>query len=92
MTGTFNTLTDLLVFVLWIFFTMGVFGVFRLRKHMPKKEGLYRVPFYPITPIVGILGGLYILISTVISNPTQSLVGIIITLIGLPVYYFIKRK
>ncbi|GAA0680232.1 APC family permease [Clostridium cadaveris] len=92
LTGTFNTLTDLLVFVLWIFFTMGVFGVFRLRKHMPKKEGLYRVPFYPITPIVGILGGLYILISTVISNPTQSLVGIIITLIGLPVYYFIKRK
>ena len=92
LSGTFNTLTDLLVFVLWIFFTMGVFGVFRLRKRMPKKEGLYRVPLYPLTPIVGILGGLYILVSTVISNPTQSFVGIAITLVGLPVYYFINRK
>ena len=71
---------------------MGVFGVFRLRKRMPKKEGLYRVPLYPLTPIVGILGGLYILVSTVISNPTQSFVGIAITLVGLPVYYFINRK
>lgn len=92
LSGTFNTLTDLLVFVLWIFFTMGVFCIFPLRKQMPKNEGLYRVPLYPLTPIVGILGGLYILISTIISNPMQSFIGIAITLVGLPVYYFMNRK
>ncbi|MGG6314607.1 APC family permease [Paenibacillus macerans] len=90
--GTFDTLTDLLIFVLWIFFTMGVFGVFLLRKKMPAGPGRYRVPLYPLTPLIGIVGGGYILISTVLSNPVQSLIGIAITLIGLPVYYYMRRK
>ena len=90
--GTFNTLTDLLVFVLWIFFTMGVYGVFILRKKHPHKEGLYRVPLFPITPIVGIVGGAYILFSTIMDSPTNSFIGIAITLLGLPVYYYINKK
>lgn len=90
--GTFNTLTDLLVFVLWIFFTMGVFGVFLLRKKMPPEKGRYKVPFYPVTPIIGIVGGIYILVSTLITAPARSFVGIGITLIGLPVFYYINRK
>ncbi|KWX78164.1 amino acid permease [Paenibacillus riograndensis] len=90
--GTFNTLTDLLVFVLWIFFTMGVFGVFILRKRMPLEKGRYRVPLYPVTPIIGVAGGIYILASTIISDPLRSLVGIGITLAGLPVYYVLSRQ
>jgi len=91
-TGTFNTLTDLLVFVLWIFFTMGVFGVFILRKKTPPGKGKYKVPLYPVTPILGIVGGLYILVSTVIGAPVRSLIGIGITLIGLPVFYYMTNK
>ena len=90
--GTFDTLTNLLVFVLWIFFTMGVLGVFILRKKHPDKKGPYRVPLYPVVPIVGALGAMYILISTVISDPVQSLVGIGLTVIGLPVYAFLEKK
>jgi len=90
--GTFDTLTDLLVFVLWIFFTMGVFGVFILRKRIPAEKGRYRVPLYPITPIIGVVGGLYILGSTIINDPVRSLIGIGITLIGLPIYYYMDKK
>ena len=90
--GTFNTLTDLLVFVLWIFFTMGVFGVFILRVTIPPGAGRYRVPLYPFTPILGVAGGLYILVSTIISDPLRSLIGIGITLAGLPVYMIMSRK
>ena len=90
--GTFNTLTDLLVFVLWIFFTMGVFGVFILRKKVPAEKGRYRVPLYPITPIIGVVGGLYILVSTIISDPIRSFVGIGITLVGLPIYGYMNKK
>ncbi|WP_340022513.1 amino acid permease [Paenibacillus sp. FSL K6-1096] len=90
--GTFNTLTDLLVFVLWIFFTMGVFGVFILRVTTPPGQGRYRVPLYPLTPILGVAGGLYILVSTIISDPLRSLIGIGITLAGLPVYVIMMRK
>ncbi len=90
--GQFNTLTDLLVFVLWIFFTLGVIGIFKLRKIMPPVAGRYKVPLYPITPIIGILGGAYILYSTVIASPTNSFIGIGITLIGLPIYYLLIKK
>lgn len=90
--GTFNTLTDLLVFVLWIFFVMGVFGIFILRKRIPAENRKYTVPLYPIVPLVGILGGIYILYSTIISAPLNSLIGIGITLLGLPVFYYLKRK
>lgn len=90
--GTFNALTDLLVFVLWIFFTMGVAAIFILRKRQAPQPGVYKVPFYPITPIVGAIGGLYIILSTLMSAPMRSLIGIGITLAGLPVYYYINRK
>ncbi|HIT90182.1 MAG TPA: amino acid permease [Candidatus Merdenecus merdavium] len=92
LTGTFNTLTNLLVFVLWVFFVMGVFGVFIVRKKNPKKPGRYAVPFFPFTPLVGIIGGLYILISTIIDSPERSFIGIGITLLGLPVYYWMNKK
>ncbi|ODU56438.1 MAG: amino acid permease [Clostridium sp. SCN 57-10] len=90
--GTFNTLTDMLVFVLWIFFTMGVFGIFLLRKRKLSPEGGYKVPLYPLTPIFGMIGGAYILVSTIIDTPARSLIGIGITLIGLPVFWLINRK
>lgn len=92
--GTFNTLTDLLVFVLWIFFTMGVFGVFLLRRKHPVQagKGSYRVPLYPLTPIIGIAGGIYILFSTVAGDPIRSLIGIGITLLGLPVYLYMQKS
>jgi APA family basic amino acid/polyamine antiporter len=89
--GTFNTLTDLLVFVLWIFFTMGVFGLFILRRKHGKQAGGYKVPLYPLTPIIGVIGGIYIIVNTIISTPGRSFIGIGITLVGLPVYYYYNR-
>lgn len=89
--GTFDSLTDITMFVLWIFFTMGVFGIFLLRRKTRPEPGRYHVPFFPVTPLVGIVGGAYILVSTVIQKPVPSLIGILITLTGLPVYLFLNR-
>lgn len=91
LSGSFNTLTDMLIFVLWIFFVMGVAGVFILRKKQGKGRG-YTVPLYPIVPLIGILGGLYIIINTIMTATTLSLIGIGVTLIGLPVYYVLKSN
>lgn len=92
LSGSFNTLTDLLVFVLWIFFVMGVIGIFILRKKIPAEQRPYKVPLYPITPLVGIFGGGYILVSTIMSSPVNSLIGIGITVLGLPVFYYLKKS
>ena len=79
--------------MLWIFFVMGVFGIFILRRRVePIDKNIYRVPLYPFTPVVAILGGIYILVSTILSSPLRSIVGIIITLMGLPVFFYLKRK
>jgi len=92
LSGSFNTLTDMLIFVLWIFFTLGVVGVFVMRKRKPELKGEYKVPLYPIVPIIGIVGSSYIIISTIVSSPINSLVGIGLTVIGLPVYFWCKKK
>lgn len=90
--GTFNTLTDLIVFVLWIFFVMGVYGVFILRKKVEPEKRPYKTPLYPITPMIGLIGGAYILYSTVIAAPQNSLVGILIAGLGLPIFYYLKGQ
>lgn len=92
LSGSFDTLTNLVVFVMWIFFVMTVIGIFILRKHHKHlNNSSYKVPLYPITPIIGIVGGIYIIINTLFTDTAYSLYGLGITLIGLPVYYYIKK-
>ena len=47
---------------------------------------------YPIIPIIAIVGGVFVVVSTLITQPKNSIVGLIITLIGLPVYEYMKKK
>lgn len=91
-TGTFDSVTNLVVFIVWIFFVLATFGIFILRKKYPRKENLYSVPFYPVVPIIGILGGSYLVVSTVISSPMTALLGIVVSAVGLPIYFYSKKK
>ncbi len=91
MSGSFTTLSNLVVFILWVFFVLMVMGVFRLRKR-EDLHASYRVPLYPIIPAIGILGGIYILYSSFTENWVLSLTGIAITLSGLIVYESRQRK
>lgn len=92
LSGSFDTLTNLVIFVMWIFFVMSVAGIFILRSKHKHLERPYKVPLYPVIPLIGIIGGLYILVSTLITDTSNALYGIIVTLIGLPVYFYINRK
>jgi len=94
LSGTFNSVTDLAIFTIWIFYTIGVGGIFVLRKRETEdnRGKLYHVPLYPIVPIIAVLGGSFMLISAVRSNFTHSMVGILLTVIGLPLYYYQKKK
>lgn len=90
--GKFDQLTDLVMFVIWIFYTMTFVSVFILRKTHPDLHRPYKVPLYPFVPIVGILGGAYIVINTIFTQPMNAGIGLVITLTGLPVYYARKSK
>jgi len=92
--GSFDTLTNLVVFTLWIFFVLAVVGVFVLRskhKHLIK-EGAYKVPLFPIVPIIGAVGGAYILVSTLMTDTMNALIGVAVALVGIPVYMYAKAQ
>lgn len=92
LSGTFNSITDLIVFALWIFYTLGTISIFVLRKKFTRNPKLYHVPLYPIVPLIGIAGGVYLLYSTLKDSPASALFGIGLTLLGLPVYYYCNRN
>ncbi|MGM0123359.1 amino acid permease [Enterococcus sp. AZ194] len=89
--GTFDLLTDMLVFVMWLFSVLIFLAVFILRKREPDMERPYKVPLYPLVPFVAIAGALFILIATLITQTLLALIGIGVTLLGVPVYYYRKK-
>lgn len=90
--GTFDLLTDMLVFVMWLFSILIFAAVFILRKREPDLLRPYRVPFYPVIPIIAIIGGLFILVTTLFTQPILALTGIGITLLGIPIYFIKKSR
>ena len=92
LTGQFNQLTDLIVFVIWFFITLTFIAVMILRKTQPDIERPYKVPLYPVIPLIAIIGGLYIILNTLIVQPENAFIGILLTLIGIPVYFYCKKK
>ncbi|WP_337955457.1 APC family permease [Clostridium luticellarii] len=90
--GKFDQLTDLLIFVIWIFYVMTFFAVFVLRRKRPELERPYKVPLYPVVPAIAILGGLYIVFNTLFTQPLNAGLGLIVTLIGFPLYMTRKSK
>ena len=89
--GGFDTLTDMLVFVIWFFYTLVFIAVIKLRRTEPELARPYKVPLYPIIPLIAILGGVFIIIMTLMTQFNLAMIGIILTLIGLPVYYLTQR-
>ncbi|MGQ9556937.1 MAG: APC family permease [Desulfurispora sp.] len=92
ITGTFDALTNLVVFTMYIFFVMGMVGVVLLRRREPELPRPYKVPLYPVVPGLGILGGLYILYATLSTDTLNALYGVVVTILGIPVYHWLARR
>ena len=96
LSGQFNLLSDLSMFAIWAFYTLTFIGVIKLRKTQPDLERPYKVPFYPVIPIISICSGLFVVIDQLflagMKSSMISIGGIIITLIGLPVYAVMTKK
>ena len=95
LTKQFDMLTDLAVFSCWIFYTLTFACVMTLRRKQPDLEREYKVPLYPVIPILAIVSGLYVIASQLfmsgINTTIRSFISIGITLIGLPVYLLSRR-
>ncbi|HET6891269.1 MAG TPA: amino acid permease [Pyrinomonadaceae bacterium] len=91
LSGSYDTLTDYVIFVNWIFFGLVILSVFFIRRRLPRVEGVYRAWGYPVVPLLFLVTTSWLLISTLITSPTRSMIGLVLVALGLPVYYLQSR-
>ncbi|WP_425463263.1 APC family permease [Macrococcus equipercicus] len=84
-------LSEICIFVIYVFYIMAFVGLFLLRKRNKGATRSYSVPLYPIIPVVAILGGLFIIVSTLQSDFLGAFYSIIIVLVGIPFYFMLKK-
>lgn len=89
--GNPDRLSDIAIFTVFSFYGLAFYAVFLLRKNKTENH-LYKVPLYPITPIIAILGSIYIVGSAMLNSPIDALISLCITLVGLPFYWKAKSK
>jgi APA family basic amino acid/polyamine antiporter len=92
MTGTFDQLTDMLIFVSWIFYGMGALGVIVLRRKMPDTPRPYRVPGYPVLPILFVVFSAFFVIFSFVVNVRNAVFGLLLVVIGVPLYFVFRRS
>jgi APA family basic amino acid/polyamine antiporter len=91
LSGSYDTLTDYVIFVNWIFFGLVIVSIFLIRQRVPKAEGAYRAWGYPIVPLLFLVTTGWLLISTLITSPVRSLIGLALVALGIPVYHFTRK-
>ena len=89
LSGSFDTLTDYVIFGSWIFYALATSTIFVFRKKYPDAVRPYKAFGYPIVPILFLLVAGFLLINTMINAPFQAFTGLILILLGLPVYYYL---
>ena len=85
-----DRLSELCIFTIYLFYVLAFFGLFKLRRL--KTVSPFRVPLYPFTPIVAILGGVFVLVSELNSDLTGVLASIFFVALGIPVYLIKCKK
>lgn len=85
ISGTFDQLTDYVVFASWLFYALAVAGVFILRKRLPNADRPYRTLGYPVTPLLFICVALWLIVNTLRSSPVEAGLGLGIIALGIPI-------
>jgi len=92
LSGKYGDLLDMVSFIVVIFYILTIIGIFILRKKRPEMERPYKAFGYPILPAIYILMGTCFCVLLIIYKPNFTWPGLIITLIGIPLYYIALRN
>jgi APA family basic amino acid/polyamine antiporter len=90
-TGTYRALFTRVIYTEWVFFGLMAIGLFILRKKSGIVRG-YRVWGFPVIPALFIISSFAIVVNQILSDPKESLFGLSLVLIGLPVYYLWSKR
>jgi APA family basic amino acid/polyamine antiporter len=93
LSGTFDQLTDMIIFAVFIYYGATTLGVFILRRKMPDAPRPYKVWGYPIVPAIVVVFCATLIVNTVFTRPHEAAIGAVLMLTGLPMYWwFTKNK
>ena len=88
LSGSFDQLTDMLIFAAFFFYGATAFGVFIMRRREPDAERPYKVWGYPLVPGLFVLFCAALIIITCINHPREAALGVVLMLTGIPFYWY----
>lgn len=91
LSGRYGDLLDMVSFIVVIFYVLTIAGIFILRKQRPNAERPYKAIGYPILPAIYMLMGISFCVLLIIYKPEFTWPGLIITLLGIPLYFIAVR-
>ncbi len=92
LSGSFDQITDMLIFAAFIYYGATTVGVFILRKRMPDAPRPYKVWGYPVVPALFIIFCVLLVGNTIIERPREAGIGLTLILLGVPFYWWFSRK
>jgi APA family basic amino acid/polyamine antiporter len=92
VSGSYDALTDSVIFVSWAFYGLSIASLFIFRRTLPDAPRPYRALGYPLVPLAFLCVTGALLINTFIAAPTQALQGVAVLLAGLPFYWWWSRR
>jgi APA family basic amino acid/polyamine antiporter len=91
VSGSFDRLTDMAVFGMWIFYALTASAVFVLRRKMPDLPRPYRAFGYPVMPALFVLVAIWLLCNSLVTSRIESITGLVLILSGWPFYRWFRR-
>jgi APA family basic amino acid/polyamine antiporter len=92
VSGSYDALTDSVIFVSWLFYGLSTASLFVFRRTVPDLPRPYRALGYPLVPVVFVLVTLALLLNTFIAAPRQAFQGVAVLIAGLPLYWYWARR
>jgi basic amino acid/polyamine antiporter, APA family len=92
LSGRYGDLLDMVSFVVVIFYVLTIIGIFVLRRKRPDLERPYKAFGYPVLPVIYIIMGSAFCIALIFQKPVFAGWGLLITLLGIPIYYLANRN
>jgi APA family basic amino acid/polyamine antiporter len=92
LSGTFEQLLTYVIFTGWLFYALAAASIFMYRRRDPEADRPFRVPGYPLTPLLFVLAAAAIVINALFTQTLTAVVGLGIVFLGAPAYLFWKRR
>jgi APA family basic amino acid/polyamine antiporter len=92
LSGTYDQLTDYVIFASWIFYGLVTSSVFVLRRKLADAPRPYATLGYPLVPLVFVVTAAWLVVNTLTERPVESVAGLALIAAGLPFYFHFRRQ